>query len=130
MVGNSSGLYLVYFSKTGQTERFIKKVKEHIEIPTMRIEEDTILSNKYILLTPTYFFGQVPDEVSHFLNINSEKMIAVMSSGNRNWGGDFAKSGELISQAFNVPLIGKYELSGTEQDVQILVNYIEQVTYG
>lgn len=54
-------------------------------------------------------------------------MIAVMSTGNRNWGQNFAKSGETISNNYNVELIGKIEMMGTKLDVEKLVNYIKQL---
>lgn len=47
-----------------------------------------------------------------------------MSSGNSNWGDNFAKSGEIISETYKVELIGKFELAGTEKDVDKLIDYI------
>lgn len=121
-----SPIHLVYYSQTGQTERFIEKVLEKVNIQTIKIEKDMMIDTKYILLTPTYMFGEVPEEVVKFLSNNSENMLAVMSSGNRNWGSNFAKAGDIISSYYKVELIGKYELAGTNKDVDTLVNYIER----
>ncbi|UXU70541.1 class Ib ribonucleoside-diphosphate reductase assembly flavoprotein NrdI [Mammaliicoccus sciuri] len=82
-------------------------------------------SGKYILITPTYNFGEVPEEVNAFLENHNKDMIAVMSAGNRNWGQNFAKSGETISKKYNVELIGKFEMMGTQSDVEVLKVYIK-----
>ncbi|MEJ7218395.1 class Ib ribonucleoside-diphosphate reductase assembly flavoprotein NrdI [Staphylococcus gallinarum] len=76
------------------------------------------IGNTYIL------FGGIPQEVKEFLDYHSSGMIAVMSSGNSNWGDNFAKSGEIISETYKVELIGKFELAGTEKDVDKLIGYI------
>ena len=49
-------------------------------------------------------------------------MFAVVSSGNRNWGRNYARAGEYISDDYNVPLLMKFELHGSpEQREQFLV---------
>lgn len=118
-------LSLVYYSRTGKTERFIEKVTEVFDIPTSSINE--YKSGKYILITPTYNFGEVPVEINEFLVNHNENMVAVMSAGNKNWGQNFAKSGETLSKKYNVDLIGKIEMMGTQSDIEKLVNYIKQM---
>lgn len=121
---NKDSLTIVYYTKTKQTEKFVSKLLEAIDIQSIKIQEELIVDTPFILLTPTYFFGEVPKEVTEFLHHNHNNLVAVMSSGNRNWGGNFAKSGETISREYNVELIGKYELAGNNQDVERLVSYI------
>lgn len=123
---NNYPIEIVYFSKSRQTEKFIEKVEKKININKYRINIDNekFEFNNYILVTPTYFFGGIPVEVKNFLDKHNKGMIAVMSSGNRNWGNNFAKSGELISEIYDVDLISKYELAGTESDVNKLLDYI------
>ena len=121
---NKDSLTIVYYTKTKQTEKFVSKLLEAIDIQSIKIQEELIVDTPFILLTPTYFFGEVPKEVTEFLHHNHNNLVAVMSSGNRNWGGNFAKSGETISKEYNVELIGKYELAGNNQDVERLVSYI------
>lgn len=128
---------IVYYTRTGQTRTFIKKVKEVIDVETIEIpvlkkgKEIKIdrIDKKFILLTPTYYFGQLPEEVEQFLNTeNSKNLIAVMSSGNRNWGVNYALAGDKISSQYNVDLIGKFELAGSQNDVDALINYIREVS--
>lgn len=121
---NKDSLTIVYYSKTKQTEKFVSKLLEAIDIQSIKIQDELIVDTPFILLTPTYFFGEVPKEVTEFLHHNHINLVAVMSSGNRNWGQNFAKSGETISKKYNVELIGKYELAGNNQDIERLVSYI------
>lgn len=111
---------IVYYSKTNNTERFVKKLK------TSSVTIDDYDGSKnFILITPTYFFGQVPQEVNNFLELYSNNMVGVISSGNRNWGENYGKAGEKISLAYNVPLIHKFELSGSKKDKEIVDKYIK-----
>ncbi|GAB1611594.1 class Ib ribonucleoside-diphosphate reductase assembly flavoprotein NrdI [Mammaliicoccus lentus] len=121
---NKDSLTIVYYTKTKQTEKFVSKLLEAIDIQSIKIQDELIVDTPFILLTPTYFFGEVPKEVTEFLHHNHNNLVAVMSSGNKNWGGNFAKSGETISKEYNVELIGKYELAGNNQDIERLVSYI------
>lgn len=54
-------------------------------------------------------------------------MEGVASSGNRNWGANFGKAGELISKQFMVPLLLKFELSGTKRDVEIFEQEVAKI---
>ncbi|MDK1672792.1 class Ib ribonucleoside-diphosphate reductase assembly flavoprotein NrdI [Staphylococcus saprophyticus] len=121
---------IVYFTKTRQTEAFVNKFKDLISNSIIKIEDGLVMDNPYILLTSTYGFGNVPEEVEEFLKLekNKQQLIAVMSSGNKNWGSErFANSGNIISKQFGVDLIGKYEQAGTQKDVEKLVSYIENL---
>lgn len=86
---------VAYYSYTHKTENFINRLKQNKGIRTANIEKDDI-SEPYVLITPTYSFGEIPSPVQDFLNKHNNNLIAVMSSGNRNWGDNFAKAGELI----------------------------------
>ena len=109
---------VVYFSFTGNVRRFIQRteLEDTLEITqdncTDRIEEP------YILVTGTIGFGEVPEPVQSFLNHNSEHLEAVAASGNRNWGQNFAKAGITISEDYQVPLLMKFEVQGTNRDVE------------
>jgi len=117
---------------TGQTHEFIKKIKK--EFPDMsyhRIEKNKnlIVRDPFLLFTPTYKMGGVPDEVTSFLEKEKHKYYiqAVVSSGNKNWGPNFAKAGEHISSQYSVPLLHQYEIRGTQKDVDTVLNIIEEL---
>lgn len=120
---------IVFYSFTGQTRRFIEKVKAVSTVECIELKEDLKVNSRFILLTSTIGFGQVPDSVAKFLENNHENMEAVMSNGNKNWGENFAKAGDIISEHYKVPLIARYELAGTNEDVQTLIEYM-RYAYG
>lgn len=111
-------MLIVYDSMTGNVKRFISKLK----LPAVQIQNQMTIDEPYVLITYTTGFGQIPEKVSSFLQKNSQHLVGVSASGNRNWGERFAKSADLISKAYNVPVISKFELSGTKSDVA----YFEQ----
>ena len=52
-----------------------------------------------------------------FLDINHDLLRGVAASGNRNWGQNFAKAGRSISEKYQVPLLMKFEVQGTQNDI-------------
>ena len=122
--GCMNNIIIAYDSKTGNVQRFINKVKNELDIETVKIHEDLIIQKPFILVTYTTGFGQVPKTTKVFLMKNHQYMIAVASSGNMNWGMKFAVAADEISKKYSVPIILKFELSGTQKDVQ---RFIEEV---
>lgn len=106
-------MLIVYDSKTGNVRRFVNK----ISLPCVEIQTDMLLAEPFILVTYTTGFGQVPEKVSSFLKQNHSFLRGVSASGNRNWGSSFAKSADAIANEYGVPVISKFELSGTGRDV-------------
>ncbi|MCR8994562.1 class Ib ribonucleoside-diphosphate reductase assembly flavoprotein NrdI [Brevibacillus laterosporus] len=116
-------MLIAYYSKTGNVKRFVDKISNQFRC--VSILDNSIVQEKFILVTPTHGFGLVPKDVETFLNENHANLVAVASSGNNNWGVDlFAKSGEIISEKYNVPLLIKFENSGFPSDIK---NFVERV---
>ncbi|BBD90708.1 ribonucleotide reductase stimulatory protein [Staphylococcus caprae] len=108
---------VVYFSFSGNVRHFIQRAGID---DTMEITQDNCtesVSEPYILVTGTIGFGEVPQPVQSFLEVNHAQLQAVAASGNRNWGQNFAKAGRTISEEYNVPLLMKFEVQGTNNDV-------------
>nr|ELR5112894.1 class Ib ribonucleoside-diphosphate reductase assembly flavoprotein NrdI [Providencia stuartii] len=117
---------LVYFSsRSGNCHRFIKKVG----LPATRLpigeQQNSIIATKpFVLLLPTYggggSKGAVPKEVIRFLNIESNRQLirGVIAAGNTNFGDAFAIAGDIIAHKCQVPYLYRFELLGTERDVQ------------
>jgi len=116
-------MLIVYDSKTGNVKRFISKLK----LPAVQIEEQMTVDEPYVLITYTTGFGQVPGKVSSFLQQNAKNMVGVAASGNRNWGECFAKSADLIAESYHVPVLSKFELSGTSTDVERFKREVSRV---
>lgn len=85
------------------------------------------MNEPYILITYTTGFGQVPQTTLDFLTNNHHFLLAVASSGNRNWGNNFGKSADIISELYKVPIIHKFELSGTQKDVEIFLREASKI---
>ena len=122
-----NNIILVYDSKTGNVQRFIDKVKNELNVETIKIHKDLIIQKPFILITYTTGFGQVPETTRHFLMKNYQYMRAVASSGNMNWGMKFAVAADEISQKYTVPIILKFELSGTKKDVQRFIEEVKNI---
>ncbi|MGN1386443.1 MAG: class Ib ribonucleoside-diphosphate reductase assembly flavoprotein NrdI [Bacillus sp. (in: firmicutes)] len=108
-------MLVIYDSLTGNVQRFMNKIGAR----SVRLTEGMTVKEPYILVTYTVGFGEVPESTANFLKRNYSYLKGVASSGNRNWGANFGKAGELISNQFRVPLLLKFELSGTKRDVEI-----------
>ena len=116
---------IVYFSNySGNTKRFVDKLdKDSIRIPINQKDTDPItVTQKYVLFVPTYGGGSeksaIPRQVKSFLNVesNRDNLVAVVGLGNTNFGKDYCKAAELIAAKTGVPILGRVEIFGTEED--------------
>ncbi|WP_336832292.1 class Ib ribonucleoside-diphosphate reductase assembly flavoprotein NrdI [Staphylococcus pseudoxylosus] len=108
---------VVYFSFSGNVRRFIKKTEltNVMEITQSNCSEK--IEEPFILVTGTIGFGEVPQPVQSFLDVNKNLLKGVAASGNRNWGQNFAKAGRSISEKYQVPLLMTFEVQGTQTDI-------------
>ncbi len=121
-------MFVYYDSKTGNVQRFIDKIKkEKPEWSFVKISEDMEISENGHLVTFTTNFGEIPDTTEKFLeNENNRKCIkSVSSSGNMNWGTLFGKAADNIEEKYGIPVLMKFELSGTHVQVEYFINSIE-----
>jgi protein involved in ribonucleotide reduction len=114
---------IAYDSRTGNVRKFV----ERTALPSVRIEDDLTIDEPFVLVTYTTGFGNVPDKVVRFLQRNGRLLRGVAASGNRNWGPLFAGSADRISFMYRVPVIGKFELSGTEEDRERFLKGVETI---
>jgi protein involved in ribonucleotide reduction len=128
---------LVYFSSVSEnTHRFVKK----LEIPALRIplraapETSALVTEPFILITPTYGGGSrkgadVPKQVIRFLNQESNRNLlrGVIASGNTNFGADFCRAGDVVAQKCAVPVLHRFELLGTTEDVHTVQSIMEKI---
>ncbi|GFN33323.1 class Ib ribonucleoside-diphosphate reductase assembly flavoprotein NrdI [Paenibacillus xylaniclasticus] len=109
-------MLVVYNSRTGNVRRFVEK----LNMKSLSLDNaDMTVDEPFVLITFTTGFGQVPDQVEKFLKRNASRLKGVSASGNRNWGEAFARSADDIARRYNVPIIHKFELSGTGRDVDL-----------
>ncbi|MCE4955868.1 class Ib ribonucleoside-diphosphate reductase assembly flavoprotein NrdI [Macrococcoides caseolyticum] len=118
-------MLIIYYSLTGNVRRFIEKSKQPHTLP-LESALTTEIQEPFILVTGTIGFGQVPDAVSQFLMKYHHHLYAVVASGNRNWGQNFAKAGDIISATYHVPLLMKFELHGNMRDIELFNKKVEE----
>lgn len=126
---------LVYFSsKSLNTHRFVQKTGLKAErIPLEAGEEMLKVSEPFVLVTPTYADGEgrgaVPKRVIRFLYDpeNRSFIRGVIAAGNRNFGQYFGYAGDVISARCQVPCLYKFELMGTQEDVEIVKNGVYEL---
>ena len=121
-------MFVYYDSKTGNVQRFIDKIKkERPEWSFVKISGDMEILENGHLVTFTTNFGEIPDTTEKFLgNENNRKYIkSVSSSGNMNWGTLFGKAADKIEETYSIPVLMKFELSGTHVQVEYFINSVE-----
>lgn len=106
-------MLILYETMTGNVKRFLAKTG----LPHEPISSRQAVDQPFILVTNTIGFGDAPESVKAFLRKNGRLLRAVAASGNRNWGRNFARAADVISSAWNVPILYKFELGGTAEDV-------------
>ena len=122
---------IIVYSLTGNCKRFV----DMCEIPKEDViylqDIDYDVNFDYILITPTFGFGEVPVAVSKFLKENYKHLKGVVGSGNKNWGERFANAAEIISGEDNIPILMKIELHGNKKDISDFKKiYLESVDNG
>ncbi|EST52336.1 ribonucleotide reductase [Brevibacillus panacihumi W25] len=118
-------MMIAYDSRTGNVQRFVDKLNDRL--PSVQIQPDLRVDKPFVLITYTTGFGQVPEKVEAFLADNHAYLRGVAASGNRNWGANFAKSADWIAQRYRVPVLAKFELSGTTRDLESFQNEVTSI---
>ncbi|MBM3617544.1 MAG: class Ib ribonucleoside-diphosphate reductase assembly flavoprotein NrdI [Alphaproteobacteria bacterium] len=127
-------LLVYYSSNTGNTHRFVEKVGFAAKrIPTNAVDGIPAIREPYVLVVPTYAGGEgqgaVPKQVIRFLNDpeNRSFIRGVVAAGNRNFGEFFGYAGSVIASKCKVPVLHRFELLGTEEDVKNVREKVERL---
>ena len=115
-------MVIVYDSLTGQGKRFAS----HLEYKCMSVSEYIESKEEVFLLTRSINFGEVPKTTEIFLKNFAHKVVGVAVSGNRTWGHNYGKAGEIIENEYHIPLVLKYEGSGYPEDRQVIKDWIKE----
>jgi protein involved in ribonucleotide reduction len=117
---------VVYFSSVSEnTKRFVDKLGvKTVRIPLKTEEAAEFVHEKdSVLVVPTYGGGNeggtVPKQVIKFLNNpeNRKHIKAVIAGGNTNFGEHFCRAGDVVAQKLGVPVLYRFEITGTPEDV-------------
>lgn len=118
-------MLIAFDSKTGNVKRFVQK----LDMECLQITADCVVDQPFILVTYTTGFGQAPQATLNFLAANGHLLQGVVSSGNMNWGARYGLAGDHIADMYGVPLLMKFELSGTNKDVMQFKQEVSQFVY-
>ncbi len=115
-----------YDSKTGNVERFIEKIRSETNWHCLKISNIISAEQEGHLVTYTTKIGSVPDTTLQFMEKYSHLILSVSSSGNMNWGANFALAADKIAEKCTIPVLTKFELSGLERDVNSFIQKVKE----
>ena len=114
----SQPLIVYWSSNSGGTRR----VAEAINTNTVELS-DYDGTSPYVLACPTYDQprgGFTPKPVQQFLKEHAHFMVGVLGLGNRNFGEKYCQAAIDISKQFNVPVLWRIEIMGSQEDLAIV----------
>lgn len=113
-----------YSSRSGNTAKFVARLgMDALRIPISADEPMPAPDQPYVLISPTYADGEgrgaVHPQIIKFLNDPARRALirGVIASGNWNFGQFYAAAGARIASKCKVPLLYRFELAGTEEDI-------------
>lgn len=135
-----SNIRILYTSIEGNTRSFLRRLSEHAEsennsIEIIEISDNTIFKDEttpFVALVPTYLEGgtgideNVREIFTNCLNEyisyhdNRQFLKGVIGSGNRNFNVQYILTAKRYAEKFNVPIIGDFELMGTNYDIETI----------
>lgn len=108
---------IYYLSITGNIKRFTEKLGEEYTCQSIT-DPDLILEGNSVFIFPTIRFGQPPQQAVDFLEKNSQYIVGLIGSGNRNWGAFYCAGVDKMSEVYGIPVLMKFELQGTNETVR------------
>lgn len=115
---------IYYDSRTGNVERFVRKITAQTGWQCLKITDQLLASVPGHLITYTTKIGHVPESTERFMQVNLSSILSVSSSGNMNWGTNFGLAADKIAAKYGIPLLLKFELSGLERDVNAFIEKV------
>ncbi len=125
---------LVYFSSvSGNTARFVERLgRPAARIPLHQSDPALTATRPYVLVLPTYGGGEghgaVPKQVIRFLNDPANRALirGVVVGGNTNFGTAYGLAGDIVAAKTGVPVLYRFELFGTQDDVEAVADGLER----
>ncbi|MBS9335332.1 class Ib ribonucleoside-diphosphate reductase assembly flavoprotein NrdI [Fructobacillus sp. M1-13] len=137
---------LLYTSIEGNTDSFVKKLAavaaaegDKLSVLSVGDEVDPVHEKvPYVVLVPTYLNGGTgtgPEVKEIFTNglgeyieygNNQRYLRGVIGSGNRNFNDQYVLTAKRYAQKYHVPLLGDYELRGTQREAEKLFTRIKE----
>lgn len=113
---------LVYYTKTGNTKRFVDKINGYESIELSPIDPFITLNKPYILVIPSYEPNVLPEiyeALDEFLGHgdNYELCAGTFSGGNLNFNDKFGVTAKWVEEKYDIPIIRMFEFQGGDRDV-------------
>ena len=113
---------LVYYTKTGNTNRFVDKIHGYESIELSPIDPFITLNEPYILVIPSYEPNVLPEiyeTLDEFLEHgdNYELCAGTFSGGNLNFNDKFGVTAKWVEEKYDIPIIRMFEFQGGDRDV-------------
>jgi nrdI protein len=113
---------LVYYTKTGNTKRFIDKINGYESIELSPIDPFIALNEPYVLVIPSYEPNVLPEiyeALDEFLEHgdNYELCAGTFSGGNLNFNDKFGVTAKWVEEKYDIPIIRMFEFQGGDRDV-------------
>lgn len=137
-------LNIIYISLSGNTRNFLNKLADYAKTqheqdsanPVIQLKEvkpndrPTPESQPFFAFIPTYLTGgngidngytemgttSLREYIAGYNN--ADYCMGIVGSGNKNFNAQYCLTARQYAVEFNVPLVGDYELRGTQEDVE------------
>lgn len=145
-------LNFIYISLSGNTDSFVKRLKDHMEIwldydINILNVKDIIKNNetfkketnKFVAFLPTYLEGGdgihtgtkevLTTPLKDYIRFenNYDKCIGIVGSGNKNFNEQYCLTAKQYSKYFNIPVLANYELRGLDSDIDKISIIIDKI---
>lgn len=119
-----NNLIVIVDSLTGLSKRFADRLG--FEVIDIHELIDHVVTDQFFLVTRSTGFGEIPEDTVKLLNQCANLCCGCAVSGNRNWGKNYGAAGDKIAELYQIPLVCKFEGSGFNSDLQIVLNYLKE----
>lgn len=119
---------IVYFSITGQTQRFVDKLPTREKREILTANPFFEINEPFILVVPTYV-QELTDPVNDFLETgeNLAYCAGTFGGGNRNFANLFCFTVQELKNAYGIPVLHRFEFQGSEKDVRKLEEELDKI---
>lgn len=118
---------VVFLSVTGQTRKFVAK----LNMPSMELSPlnaSSSINEPFIMVVPSYE-REATDMAFEFIEFGDNRnwLKGVVGGGNRNFAELFGFTAIDISRDYHVPLLHLFEFQGSDNDVTILKEKVDEI---
>lgn len=118
-------MQLIFDSLTGNVRRLAGRVTLRLDAPPALDVRHAEPDGDFLLLTYTFYRGEVPDTTLAFLARHGHRLRGVVASGSYHWGTHFARAADVIAALYGVPVVAKVNKGGTDADVAQISGWVQ-----